>query len=137
MLKSSPANGFGSTLKTFRERRRVSQSKLAAAATFDHSYVSRLESGARTPTRDAVIQLASALGLKQVDRDELLASGGFLPENTASLLVDHPEIAEVLTLLEDRDLPPEYADSMRRVLQLLAAQAKEYLTQTSLATTAA
>ena len=52
--------GFGVTLKRFREARRVSQSKLAERAGFDHSYVSRLESSARTPTRDAVEQLAGA-----------------------------------------------------------------------------
>ena len=43
---------FGSLLKTLRERHGVSQSKLAERADFDHSYVSRLESGARMPQAD-------------------------------------------------------------------------------------
>lgn len=118
------AEGFGPVLKRFREARRVSQSKLAERAGFDHSYVSRLESGARTPTRDAVEQLAQALGLERVQQDELLASAGFLPREVSSLLSGEPEITEVLGLLQNSDVPQEYRDSMRQVLRLLAQQAK-------------
>lgn len=116
--------GFGPVLKRFREARRVSQSKLAERAGFDHSYVSRLESAARTPTRDAVEQLAQALGLERVQQDELLASAGFLPREVSSLLSGEPEITEVLGLLQNADVPQEYRDSMRQVLRLLAQQAR-------------
>lgn len=119
--------GFGVTLKRFREARRVSQSKLAERAGFDHSYVSRLESGARTPTRDAVDQLASALELEQVNQDELLASAGFLPREISSLLSGEPEITEVLGLLQNNSVPEAYRDSMRQVLRLLAQQARHVL----------
>ena len=119
--------GFGVTLKRFREVRRVSQSKLAERAGFDHSYVSRLESGARTPTRDAVTQLAEALELDQVNQDELLASAGFLPRELSSLLSGEPEITEVLGLLQNEDVPEAYRDSMRQVLRLLAEQARHVL----------
>ncbi len=119
--------GFGTSLKKFREARRVSQSKLASRAGFDHSYVSRLESGARTPTRDAVEQLAIALELDQLNRDELLASAGFLPGELSSLLSDEPEITEVLGLLQNNQVPEAYRDSMRQVLRLLAEQARHVL----------
>lgn len=119
--------GFGITLKKFREARRVSQSKLAGRAGFDHSYVSRLESGARTPTRDAVEQLAIALELEPVNRDELLASAGFLPGELSSLLSGEPEITEVLGLLQNNQVPEAYRDSMRQVLRLLAEQARHVL----------
>lgn len=122
---------FGATLKRYREARRVSQSKLAERAGFDHSYVSRLESGARTPTRDAVEQLARALDLEQVSRDELLASAGFLPGEVASLLSGEPEITEVLGLLQNNAVPEAYRDSMRQVLRLLAEQARHVLRETS------
>lgn len=118
---------FGSTLKRFRETRRVSQSKLAERAGFDHSYVSRLESGARTPTRDAVEQLAMAMELTQINRDELLASAGFLPGEVASLLSGEPEITEVLGLLQNAQVPESYRDSMRQVLRLLAVQARHVM----------
>ncbi len=119
--------GFGPALKRFREERRVSQSKLAERAGFDHSYVSRLESGARTPTRDAVEQLAIALGLERVQQDELLASAGFLPREISSLLSGEPEITEVLGLLQNDAVPGAYRDSMRQVLRLLAEQARHVL----------
>lgn len=115
---------FGVVLKQFRETRRVSQSKLAERAGFDHSYVSRLESGARTPTRDAVDQLAGALDLVQLQQDELLAAAGFLPREVSSLLAGEPEITEVLNLLQNASVPSAYRDSMRQVLRLLAEQAR-------------
>lgn len=115
---------FGATLKRFREARRVSQSKLAARAGFDHSYVSRLESGARTPTRDAVQMLSEALDLEQVQQDELLAAAGFLPREVSSLLSGEPEITEVLSLLQNSQVPEAYRESMRQVLKVLAEQAR-------------
>ncbi len=117
-------DGFGKVLKRFRELRRVSQSKLAERAGFDHSYVSRLESGARTPTRDAVEQLSRALELDRLQQDELLAAAGFLPREVSSLLAGEPEITEVLGLLQNEEVPEAYRDSMRQVLRLLAEQAK-------------
>jgi transcriptional regulator with XRE-family HTH domain len=124
----SQVNGFGVVLKQFREGRRVSQSKLAERAGFDHSYVSRLESGARTPTRDAVEQLSGALELERVQQDELLAAAGFLPREVSSLLAGEPEISEVLNLLQNAMVPSAYRDSMRQVLRLLAEQARLVLT---------
>lgn len=115
---------FGVQLKSLREARRVSQSKLAERADFDHSYVSRLESGARMPTREAVERLAAALMLSQIEEDALLASAGFLPRDVTSLLSDEPALGEVLDFLQDDALPVEYRDNMRQVLRLLAEQAR-------------
>jgi transcriptional regulator with XRE-family HTH domain len=115
---------FGVQLKALREARRVSQSKLAERADFDHSYVSRLESGARMPTRDAVERLASALLLSQPEEDSLLAAAGFLPRDVTSLLSDEPALGEVLDLLQDDAVPAEYRENMRQVLRLLAEQAR-------------
>lgn len=115
---------FGVQLKRLREARRVSQSKLAERADFDHSYVSRLESGARMPTREAVERLSAALMLSQGEEDGMLASAGFLPRDIASLLSDEPALGEVLDFLQDEALPTEYRDNMRQVLRLLAEQAR-------------
>ena len=111
--------GFGGVLKGLREVRRVSQSKLAERAGFDHSYVSRLESGARTPTREAVMQLAGALGLAHGEQDALLAAAGFLPREISSLLSSEPEITQVLNLLQDEGLPVAYRDKIRESLRTL------------------
>ncbi len=115
---------FGTLLKAYRERKGISQSKLAERADFDHSYVSRLESGARMPTREAVDRLGIAIALERVDQDALLAAAGFLPKDVTSLLSSEPAIGEVLDLLQDEAVPSEYRDNMRLQLRLLAQQAR-------------
>lgn len=80
----SDLSRFSATLKGFRAERRLSQSKLAEHADFDHSYVSRLESGARQPSREAVMYLALALDLTPAEEAMLLTSAGF----TAGDVVD-------------------------------------------------
>lgn len=80
---------FGDELKTLRERRRLSQSRLADMAGFDHSFISRLESGDRFPTRDAVRRLASALSATPIERDRLMTSAGFTgPADATSVALD-------------------------------------------------
>lgn len=115
---------FGTRLKQLREGAQVSQSKLAERAGFDHSYVSRLESGARTPTREAVTQLAGALHLDGSAHDSLLAAAGFLPKEVSSLLSSEPEISEMLHLLHDDTIAVEVRDLLRAQLRLLAEQVR-------------
>jgi transcriptional regulator with XRE-family HTH domain len=115
---------FAALLRSLREARRVSQSKLAERAGFDHSYVSRIESGSRVPSRDAVIQMARALGLEDDACDELLSAAGFMPGDVASLLASEPEIADMLNVLRDPALSPDYRDAVRSVLRSLADQAR-------------
>lgn len=124
VVMSVMISDFGGLLKTYRERGTVSQSRLAERADFDHSYVSRLESGARMPTREAVDRLGKALDLDQSDRDALRAAAGFLPRDVTSLLSNEPVIGEVLVLLQDEDLPSEYRDSIRELLRQLTQQAR-------------
>lgn len=118
------AVSFAALLRELRDRRRLSQSRLAAAAGFDHSYVSRLESGNRMPTRDAVQKLADAMALGDEDRDALLASAGFMPGRIESLFADEPVLSEVLGLLQDGRVPNEVRDDVRRMISLLVRQAQ-------------
>jgi len=115
---------FGALLKSLREKRNVSQSKLADAAEYDHSYISRLESGARMPTREAVDKIAGAMELLQPQKDSLLAAAGFLPRDVSSLLSSEPVIGEILDVLQDEAVPLEYRNNMRQLLSLLAKQAR-------------
>lgn len=117
---------FSQTLKGLREEARVSQSKLAERAGFDHSYVSRLESGTRTPTREAVEQLALALGAGPGAQDELLAAAGFLPRELGSLLTEEPELSELLSILRGDHVPGEVQRLIREHLRLLAAQGRMF-----------
>lgn len=115
---------FGQLLKSLRERRGVSQSRLAERAEFDHSYVSRLEGGARMPTRDAVDRLGDAMELGESERDMLLAAAGFLPRDFSKILSAEPVLGEVFYLLSDEQLSAEYRENMRQILHLLAEQAR-------------
>ncbi len=54
---------FGDVLAEVRITRQLSQSRLAQAAGFDHSYISRLEAGKRKPSRAAVLALAEVIML--------------------------------------------------------------------------
>jgi transcriptional regulator with XRE-family HTH domain len=112
---------FGDTLRLLRERRGVSQSKLAERAEFDHSYVSRLESGVRMPAREAVERFGRALDCDAAELDRLLAAAGFLPGDVTSLLSSEPVIGEVLTLLQDETVPAEYRESVRGMLRCVVA----------------
>lgn len=116
--------GFAPLLREYRDRRRLSQSRLAEAAGFDHSYVSRLESGTRMPTRDAVSKLADAMGLHEGERDALLASAGFLPSDVNNLFANEPVIGEVLTLLANREISAEVRDDIRAGISVLVRQAR-------------
>ena len=115
---------FGNLLKSLREKNGVSQSKLAERAYFDHSYVSRLESGARMPTREAVDRLGTAMNLEPAELDSLLASAGFLPKDVSSLLSAEPALGEVLEVLQDETVPSEFRENMRNMLRVMVQQAR-------------
>lgn len=114
---------FGPLLRIFRDRSKLSQSRLAEAAGFDHSYVSRLESGTRMPMRDAVLKLAEALRLEESERDALLAAAGFTGR-IESLLAGEPVLSEALALLQNRAIPTEIRDDVRNMIALLVRQAQ-------------
>lgn len=115
---------FAPVLREYRDRRRLSQSRLAEAAGFDHSYVSRLETGTRMPTREAVMKLAEAMVLDDADRDALLASAGFMPGRIENLLASEPVLGDVLGLLQNRAIPAEIRDDVRHMIALLVRQAQ-------------
>ena len=116
VVEAERTNLFAPYLREMRDRSRLSQSRLAEAAGFDHSYVSRLESGSRMPTRDAVIKLATAMQFDEHDRDGLLAAAGFMPGRIESLLAGEPVLSEALGLLQNRAVPVEVRDDVRNMI---------------------
>lgn len=117
-------DSFAEALRHSRERQRLSQSRLAAAAGFDHSYVSRLESGSRTPTRDAVTKLGGALALDDIETDALLAAAGFMPARIENLLAAEPVVGEVLGILQNGGVPEDVREDLRAAISLLIRQAQ-------------
>jgi transcriptional regulator with XRE-family HTH domain len=118
-------NEFGPLLKSLRERRGISQSKLAAKAEFDHSYMSRLEGGARMPTRDAVDRIGEAMDLSEGEHDMLLAAAGFLPRDFNAIISSEPILAEIFYVLQDSTVPEDYKKRFRQTLQLMAEMARQ------------
>lgn len=122
--EQSRVTPFAELLRRYREAARVSQSRLAQLSGFDHSYVSRLESGRRAPTREAVLRLASALGLGPAERDNLLAAAGFLPQRAEHLFGDVPVLTDVVQLLQSEDVPEPVRQDFQQMLELLVRQVR-------------
>jgi len=53
---------FGSNLRTERERKKLTQEKLAEKADLDPGYISGIERGIRNPSILSVLRIAKALG---------------------------------------------------------------------------
>ena len=70
---------FDRELVKLREYRGLSQGQLAKAAEVNISYINRLESGERRPTREMVLKIGQGLNLREGDvrLDRLLQSAGF------------------------------------------------------------
>lgn len=115
---------FATALRQAREAAGLSQSRLAASAGYDHSYVSRLESDSRAPTREAVLSLCDAMGLGDVDRDHLLAAAGFLPVRVENLLASEPVVSEVFAVLNDGSLPGDVREDLRSAIRMALRQAR-------------
>lgn len=111
---------FPVLLKTYRERKKLSQAQLALRAGFDHTLVSRLESGKRDPSRETVLRLASALGLSATERHDLLLAAGFLPFDVTT----DPDLILLARLLDrDGPLAPHERDFLRRAVQRACTRA--------------
>jgi transcriptional regulator with XRE-family HTH domain len=108
---------FASTLKTFRQRACISQAKLGRICDFDHSYISRLESGNRYPSREAVERIAAAMNLGEDDHALLLHAAGFVSDDERSPM--SPLAVEVHSLLSDERTPLQYRMMVAQVVSAL------------------
>jgi transcriptional regulator with XRE-family HTH domain len=108
---------FGTVLKRYREAARLSQNKLARLARYDHSYISRLESTSRVPTREAVENICDALDRTNAKmRADLLASAGYYHGQLALILAT-PLLAQLDTVYE------QLGECDRRVIDRLLESA--------------
>src|SRR5918998_689743 len=107
---------FRALLKRHREARRWSQERLASESEMDHSLVSRLESGQRSPTREAIGKLARGLDLPTEQKDRLLIAAGFFPEQVENVLIEEPTVRAIYTFLRDDEPPQPVRDNLRQVL---------------------
>ena len=74
------AANYGTSLKTWRSTRRLSQLELATAADVSQRHVSFLETGRSKPSREMVVHLAIALDVPLRERNTMLVAAGYSPE---------------------------------------------------------
>ena len=91
MAVSAP-DEFGTVLREWRNRSRLSQMDLALAAGTTQRHLSFLEQGRSAPGRDIVNRLADSLRLTLRQRNALMLAAGFAPA--------HPELSLDAPLLE-------------------------------------
>jgi transcriptional regulator with XRE-family HTH domain len=89
---------FGETIREMREARGLLLREVAAKLEVDPSYLSRIESGAKRPTREQVVTLAAVL---HEDKDKLLVL--YLGERVVYELRDADDLAiEAILVAEKR-----------------------------------
>lgn len=107
---------FGTALKDVLTAHRLSQSRAAELADCDTSYVSRLVSGARMPTREFIDRLVSNCGLSDEEWDRLLVAAGFIPHDVTLL---DPELQDAAAALADEAIPLSHRLMLRLQISAL------------------
>jgi transcriptional regulator with XRE-family HTH domain len=103
----------GETIKALRTQANLSQATLARRSGFNHSYISRLESGARPITRAGLERISTALGLTDAEDRVLLNAGGFLAR---SMNGEDRDFVRLRNLLDNPLIRLDLRDAVRMVL---------------------
>ena len=92
-------NQIGPLLKTWRDRRRLSQLDLALEAGVSTRHLSFVETGRARPSEQMVMHLAEQLDVPLRERNRLLLAAGYAPVY-AQRELDEPELAPVKDALD-------------------------------------
>ncbi len=90
---------FGTLMRTWRQRRRLSQLDLALEADVSARHVSFIETGRSAPSRSMVLKLAAALDVPAREQNQLLLAAGLAPVYTERTL-DDPGMSAVRSGVE-------------------------------------
>ncbi|WP_405762892.1 helix-turn-helix domain-containing protein [Streptomyces sp. NBC_00045] len=96
-MNSTPS--VGPLLRTWRERRGISQLELAGRADSSSRHISFIENGRSRPSRDMVLRLADHLDVPVRDRNALLLAAGYAP-HYAQTPLDDPSMGTLREGLE-------------------------------------
>jgi transcriptional regulator with XRE-family HTH domain len=97
--RTRPAPGAGPLLRSWRQRRRLSQLDLACEADVSTRHLSYVETGRARPSRQFLLHVAEHLDVPLRARNELLVAAGFAPLYGETDL-DDPEMAPVRSALD-------------------------------------
>ncbi|MFD9356265.1 helix-turn-helix domain-containing protein [Streptomyces sp. NPDC060031] len=89
----------GALLRTWRERRGISQLELAGRADSSSRHISFVETGRSRPSEEMVLRLADRLDVPMRDRNTLLLAAGYAPRY-AHTPMDAPELGVLRESLE-------------------------------------
>jgi transcriptional regulator with XRE-family HTH domain len=111
----------GDLLRSWRNRRDMSQADLAFEAGISIKHLSHVETGKAVGSRDILLRLAAALGLSLRDRNALLEAGGFARQYGERDL-SAPEVADArraidLLLRRHEPFPAIVTDRLWNVIQ--------------------
>lgn len=96
---TATASAFGSLLRDWRQRRRLTQLDLGLAADVSPRHLSFLETGRSKPSRDMVLHLSEELDVPLRGRNELMIAAGYAPAYTQHAL-DDAEMTDVRASLQ-------------------------------------
>ena len=91
---------LGPTVAALRVARGLSRKQTADRADIDSSTLYRIETGDRGASREVLERLATALEASPQERDELLATAGYRPDDPTSLLADE-DLSRLYAILSD------------------------------------
>lgn len=98
-VRPASGDGFGTHLRYWRQRRRMSQLELAAQAELSTRHLSYVETGRASPGRDVVLRLAERLEVPLRERNALLVAAGYAPMYHQRRL-DDPSMAAARRAIE-------------------------------------
>lgn len=122
---------IGDLLRSWRQRRRLSQLELSADADISQRHLSFVESGRSLPSRRTLLRLARELRIPARERNRLLTVAGFAPEYWERSL-DEPDMAaarNAVELIISGHLPHPALVVNREWNLLLANDAANFLLQ--------
>lgn len=99
MTQPAPTATAGDLLRTWRQRRRLSQLELSLRAEVSARHLSFLETGRSSPSRDMLLHLAERLDVPLRERNTLLVAAGYAPVYVEREL-DAPELGAVRGALD-------------------------------------
>lgn len=106
-VRTEPAPSVGDLLRTWRQRRRLTQLELANTSQVSARHLSFVETGRARPTRDMILHLSEHLEVPLRQRNEVLLAGGFAPVYPEHHLTEAPmaTVSEAINQILDAHHP--------------------------------